>query len=46
VHELVHMLDPSHNARFKTLMDHFLPGWRATRKALNDQGLGHPNWNC
>jgi predicted metal-dependent hydrolase len=44
--ELVHLLEHSHNARFKTLVDRFLPGWWATRKALNDQGHGHPNWNC
>ncbi len=35
VHELVHLLEPSHNARFKALMDRYLPGWRGTRKSLN-----------
>ena len=35
VHELVHLLEPSHNARFKALMDRYLPGWRVTRKSLN-----------
>jgi predicted metal-dependent hydrolase len=35
VHELAHLLEPSHNARFKVLMDRFLPGWRATRRALH-----------
>lgn len=34
VHELVHMLEPSHNARFHELMDDFLPDWRERRKLL------------
>jgi predicted metal-dependent hydrolase len=33
VHELIHLLEPSHNARFHALMDHFLPDWKE-RKAL------------
>lgn len=28
VHELVHLLEPSHNARFYQLMDHYYPNWR------------------
>jgi predicted metal-dependent hydrolase len=40
VHELVHLLEPSHNARFKALMDRHLPGWRDTRKRLKDLSLG------
>jgi predicted metal-dependent hydrolase len=35
VHELVHLLERSHDARFKSLMDGFLPEWRAIRKTLN-----------
>lgn len=34
VHELVHMLEPSHNARFHELMDGFLPDWRERRRLL------------
>lgn len=33
VHELAHLLEPSHNHRFKAYMTHFLPDWQ-TRKAL------------
>jgi predicted metal-dependent hydrolase len=40
VHELAHLLEPSHNARFKALLDKHLPGWRATRKRLNGHALG------
>ena len=33
VHELCHLLEPSHNARFHALMDRFYPRWREARKA-------------
>ncbi len=33
VHELCHLLEPSHNARFHALMDKFFPRWREARKA-------------
>ena len=32
VHELCHLLEPSHNARFHTLMDKYFPRWRKARK--------------
>ena len=32
VHELCHLLEPSHNARFHALMDKFFPKWREARK--------------
>jgi predicted metal-dependent hydrolase len=35
VHELVHLLEPTHNARFAALMDRFLPNWRSQRRVLN-----------
>jgi len=34
VHELVHVLEPSHNHRFKALMDGFMPEWRSWRAEL------------
>ncbi len=34
VHELIHLLEPSHNKRFYELMDYFLPGWQKQRKML------------
>lgn len=33
-HELCHLYEPSHSARFYTLMDRFYPGWKAVRKEL------------
>ncbi|WP_437194494.1 M48 family metallopeptidase [Planctomicrobium sp. SH527] len=35
VHELVHLLEPTHNARFVALMDQLMPQWQETRKRLN-----------
>ena len=32
VHELCHLLEPSHNARFRALMDKYFPRWREARK--------------
>jgi predicted metal-dependent hydrolase len=39
VHEIAHLLEPSHNARFKAHMDRFLPSWRLFRKELNREPL-------
>jgi predicted metal-dependent hydrolase len=39
VHELTHMLEPSHNRRFKSLMDQFLPHWTHYRKQLNQNPI-------
>ncbi|MCX6049101.1 MAG: SprT family zinc-dependent metalloprotease [Chloroflexi bacterium] len=35
VHEMAHLLEPSHNARFVALMDRFLPQWRFYRDQVN-----------
>lgn len=32
LHEMVHILEPSHNKRFGALMDRFFPEWRTLRK--------------
>ncbi len=44
VHELVHLLEPTHNANFKSLMDKFMPQWRHFRDELNRAPLGHVEW--
>ena len=38
VHELTHLHEPSHNARFYALMDQFYPGWKQVRKRLKSGG--------
>ena len=35
VHELAHLLEPSHNARFHSLMSQFLPNWKLIKAELN-----------
>ncbi|MEE1008534.1 MAG: SprT family zinc-dependent metalloprotease [Agathobacter sp.] len=36
VHELTHLLEPSHNARFWSLMEYYLKGSKMLRKKLNE----------
>lgn len=35
VHELAHLLERNHGARFKAVMDRYLPDWRSRREKLN-----------
>lgn len=44
VHELVHLLEPSHNHRFIALMDSFMPKWRFYRAELNRLSISERNW--
>jgi len=44
VHELVHLLEPVHNARFVALMDRHLPDWAHRRQVLNALPVRHEDW--
>jgi predicted metal-dependent hydrolase len=44
VHEMVHLLEPTHNERFVGTMDLHLPNWRITRNLLNDLPVRHESW--
>lgn len=44
VHEIVHLMEPSHNSRFIALMDGFMPMWRNYREELSRAPLGHEEW--
>lgn len=44
VHEMVHVLEPTHNARFIALMDRLMPQWRACREQLNRLPVRHEEW--
>lgn len=35
IHELVHLLEPTHGPRFRSLMDGFMPQWKERRQVLN-----------
>jgi predicted metal-dependent hydrolase len=41
VHEMAHLLEPSHNSRFKALMDRFMPNWRCHKEELNRLPVRH-----
>lgn len=44
VHEMAHLLEPTHNERFTTLMDRFLPSWKHRREQLNQLPVGYEVW--
>jgi hypothetical protein len=44
VHEMTHLLERNHGARFSTLMDKFMPEWRNRRDSLNDAPLADERW--
>lgn len=44
VHEMVHLLEPTHNARFIALMDRFMPNWGLRRNQLNQLPVRHDEW--
>lgn len=44
VHELVHLLEPTHNQRFIALMDMYMPKWQFYRELLNKLPVRHEAW--
>jgi predicted metal-dependent hydrolase len=44
VHEMAHLLQPTHNSRFQALMDGFMPSWRVCRDELNRLPVRHEDW--
>ena len=44
VHEMTHLLEPTHNSRFIGLMDQFMPKWRFYRDELNRLPVRHEDW--
>jgi predicted metal-dependent hydrolase len=44
VHELMHLLEPTHNARFQALMDQHHPKWRSHQQTLNRLPVRHESW--
>jgi predicted metal-dependent hydrolase len=45
VHEMVHLIEPTHNPRFIDLMDQFMPRWQFYRTLLNRLPLRHEEWD-
>ncbi len=45
VHEMIHLLEPTHNSRFVALMDRFMPKWQICRTELNRLPVRHEDWD-
>lgn len=44
VHEMAHLIEPTHNNRFIALMDRLMPNWRFYRQLLNRLPVRHEDW--
>ena len=44
VHELVHLLERTHNANFIACMGHYLPEWKHLKNELNQLPVSHVEW--
>lgn len=44
LHEITHLLEPTHNVRFVALMDLFMPKWQFYRDRLNRLPVSHEDW--
>ncbi len=45
VHEMLHLIAPTHSEQFLTLMSRYYPSWREARAELNALPLGAAVWN-
>jgi predicted metal-dependent hydrolase len=45
VHELAHLIEPSHSARFVSIMNLFMPKWQHFRDELNSLPVRHEDWD-
>ena len=45
VHEMLHLLEPTHNERFRKLLDRFMPRWKERRRTLNSLPVRHEEWS-
>ena len=44
VHEMAHLIDPTHSSRFVAILDEHYPTWRDARVELNDLPLAAEAW--
>jgi predicted metal-dependent hydrolase len=44
VHEMIHLVEPTHSERFIMLLTEHFPSWRTARTELNDLPLGAEIW--
>ena len=45
VHELIHLLEPTHSDRFFELMDRHMPNWEHHKAILDEPPLMHVDWD-
>lgn len=45
VHELAHLLEPTHSERFGAILDQHIPSWRESRSELNALPLAETSWS-
>ena len=45
VHEMVHLLEPTHSPRFLAIMDRVMPEWRNMRELLNRLPASYHGWS-
>lgn len=45
VHEMLHLIEPTHSERFIELMSKHCPAWREARAELNELPLAAASWN-
>ena len=45
VHEMAHLLEPTHSERFVSILGQNYPGWREARAELNELPPAAEEWN-
>lgn len=45
VHEMIHLLEPTHSKKFVELLESHYPAWNESRIELNELPLGSERWN-
>jgi len=45
VHEIAHLIEPTHNLRFVELMDRLMPKWKFYKEMLNRLPVRHEDWD-
>ena len=45
LHEMLHLMEPSHSERFVALLQYHCPTWREARDELNELPLAAESWN-
>ncbi len=44
MHEMIHLIEPTHGPRLLELMNRFMPKWRHYRDELNRLPVRHEDW--